>query len=66
MAFNGNYDGFAPNMPCYQCKTRTATCHGICNAYQKWTREQKIYQRKVKLERKKKGMGIQWNSLYGR
>lgn len=65
MGFNGNPDGFAPNMPCKDCKTRTPVCHGICNLYQKWTIEQKKFSKKVKVIRKQTGNGIGWYQTKG-
>ena len=60
MAFN-SFDSTLENCPCKDCKTRTQTCHGICNAYKKYVREQRQFSNKVKLQRKRAGYGTPWN-----
>ena len=67
MSFNSNYDGIAPNVPCVpNCPNRTAYCHSYCEKYKEWSIIQKHYSNKVKILRKKQGMGTPWNAKYKR
>lgn len=65
MAFNKEYNEFTRQPPCINCKTRTPTCHGICNLYQRWSREQKKHSRQVKFM-KKQHKGVGFNNPYAR
>lgn len=66
MGFNGNPDGFAPNMPCVkECPDRNAYCRANCEAYKKWRIEQTLYSNKVRWIRKQAGNGIGWYQTRG-
>ena len=63
MAFNDNFDGFAPNMPCVKdCPNRNAYCRLGCEKYKEWQIAQKHFSNKVKWIRKKNGMGVPFNA----
>ena len=67
MGFNGNFDGIANGCPCVkECPNRSAYCHSYCEKYKEWQIIQKHYSNKVKILRKKQGMGVMWNSKYMR
>ena len=34
--------------PCYKCEVRHAGCHGSCEAYQTWRKEQEALNSKIK------------------
>ena len=53
------------NCCCISCKTRTATCHGICPSYAKYRREIARYNTQVKRIQKDMGCGIKWNDSKG-
>jgi len=65
MGFNGNPEGFAPNMPCKDCKERNAYCHSQCAKYKEWQVAQKHYSNKVRWIRKQQGNGIPFNQTRG-
>lgn len=60
MAFN-SFDSTLSTCPCKGCKTRSVTCHSTCPSYAKYVREQKRFAIKVKIQKKKAGMGTPWN-----
>lgn len=39
--------------PCHKCKSRSAECHGLCEAYAEFKRENDLLSRKLKRERER-------------
>ncbi len=46
------------NNPCYECKTRTAKCHGICPSYAKWQKEHEADMRAKRNSKWLESLGI--------
>lgn len=53
------------NCPCISCKTRTATCHGICPLYAKYRKQVVAYNKHVKAIKRQQNGGFSWDNPKG-